>query len=233
VISRKVVTSLLSKNVYMSGLASVYRRIGEPYYSNMLERVNVVAGSAVSATGLSSAIGDFVGRFCQNASTGALTVPAVRVFGAFSNASGTMAANADYTASYACPVGAGGVGRQFINGTLRLCEPTPEVTNIDVDCGSAAQVTITMGDNGAALDDIFEVVIDGRTVLTSSDAVRSVSVTLNLPKGRTTVLMRGLAAPDGVGTYFISFAGARVVSGATSGSDLTPGVTKTIVIEVL
>ena len=90
-----------------------------------------------------------------------------------------------------------------------------------------------MGDNGSALDDIYEVVINGNTVLTSSSPVRSVSKVVTLPVGRTTVLMRGLAAPDGIGTYFISFSGARFVSGdALTGSDLTPGRTKQFVIEV-
>jgi hypothetical protein len=90
-----------------------------------------------------------------------------------------------------------------------------------------------MGDNGNLLDDIFEVKVDGQTVLTSSAPVRSISTTLNLPAGNHGVQMIGRAAPDGVGTYFIEFSGATVVSGdPLSGTDLTPGVVKNFTIRV-
>jgi hypothetical protein len=118
-------------------------------------------------------------------------------------------------------------------GKLQLCETQPATTQVDLLCATRV-VTITMGDNGNLLDDIFEVVINGSTVLTSSVPVTTVSTTVSLPVGRTAVQMRGLAAPDGVGTYFIRFTGATVVSGdPLSGTDLTPGVVKTFVVEVL
>jgi len=63
--------------------------------------------------------------------------------------------------------------------------------------------------------------------------VRSISTTVNLVVGDHTVEMIGRAAPDGIGTYFIQFSGATVISGAPlSGSDLTPGVVKTFTIRV-
>ena len=117
-------------------------------------------------------------------------------------------------------------------GTQKLCGGEIGTDTVTMTCATSS-VTITMGDNGSLLDDIFEVVVDGRTVLTSSVPVRSVSTTIALPKGRTEITIRGLAAPDGVGTYFISFSGASVVSGdALSGTDLVPGATKHFVIEV-
>ena len=113
-----------------------------------------------------------------------------------------------------------------------MCDGLGKATEI-VGC-STSDVLITMGDNGSALDDIFEVIVAGQTVLTSSAPVRSVSASVPIPGGQTEVLMRGLAAPDGVGTYFITFSSnARVVGGdSLSGSDLTPGVTKRFIIEV-
>jgi hypothetical protein len=45
--------------------------------------------------------------------------------------------------------------------------------------------------------------------------------------------MIGRAAPDGIGTYFISFSGAQVIGGdPTSGTDLLPGVVKRFTIAV-
>jgi len=117
-----------------------------------------------------------------------------------------------------------------VTATKSMCMG-PEEKSIQFSC-STANVTITMGDNGALNDDIFEVVIDGDTVLTSSTPVRSTSTTVQLPLGEKSIVMRGHAAPDGIGTYFIRFDGATVVSGQTSGSDLVPGVSKTIVIDV-
>lgn len=113
-----------------------------------------------------------------------------------------------------------------------MCGGTAGKATEIVGC-STSDVGIIMGDNGSALDDIYEVIIGGQTVLTSNVPVRSVSTTVPLPAGRNEVLMRGLAAPDGIGTYFIIFTGAAVVGGdALSGSDLTPGVTKRFIIEV-
>jgi hypothetical protein len=163
---------------------------------------------------------------------GSLTVPVSRVFGALPATQGTLSFNADGTGTYFCPTA--GATSVTLTGRLPLCEVVPAVTGVATSCaGASREVTITMGDNGNALDDIFEVVVDGVTVLTSSTPVTGVAVTLRLPVGRTTVLMRGLAAPDGIGTYFISFFGAAVVSGdLLSGNDLTPGTIKQFVIEV-
>jgi PKD repeat protein len=95
-------------------------------------------------------------------------------------------------------------------------------------------VTITMGDNGAALDDIYAVEIEGDTVLTSSVPVVQTSTVVQLTVGDHVVVMRGLAAPDGIGTYYIQFSGASVLPGsnATSGTDLVPGTFKTFNIRV-
>ncbi|MCU0866437.1 MAG: PKD domain-containing protein [Planctomycetes bacterium] len=95
-------------------------------------------------------------------------------------------------------------------------------------------VTITMGDNGSALDDIYAVEIEGQTVLTSSAPVVQISTTVELTLGDHVVIMRGLAAPDGIGTYYIQFAGASVLPGssALSGTNLIPGTIKTYNIRV-
>ena len=62
-----------------------------------------------------------------------------------------------------------------------ICDKTEEV-KVTISC-SSRPVTITMGDNGNLLDDIYEVRIQGKTVLTSSSPVRSISTTVNLAAG--------------------------------------------------
>ena len=89
-----------------------------------------------------------------------------------------------------------------------------------------------MGDNGSLNDDIFEVRMAGQTILTSSVPVRAISTTVTLAVAQHEVQMVGRAAPDGIGTYYITFAGATVVGGdPTTGTDLTPGVVKTFIIQ--
>ena len=102
---------------------------------------------------------------------------------------------------------------------------------VKVNCQTLANITITIGDNGSLNDDIFEVRIDGETILTSSSPVRSVSTTIQIPIEDTWVQMIGRAAPDGIGTYYIRFSGASVIGGDhTSGYDLTPGKVKNFFI---
>ncbi len=118
------------------------------------------------------------------------------------------------------------VAEKDICGTVRRAEA-------QVSYGTA-MVTITMGDNGSLLDDIFLVEVDGQPVLTSQVPVTSISTTEELTLGEHTVVMRGLAAPDGIGTYFIQFSGATVLPGSDrlTGTDLVPGTFKTFFIEV-
>ena len=114
------------------------------------------------------------------------------------------------------------------------CNSEPHRGEVGIKCSSGvSSVTIRMGDSGSILDDIFEVKVDGVTVLTSSVPVVSVSTTITLAAGPHTVEMIGRAAPDGIGTYFIEFTGATVTSGPPlRGGNLSAGTTFTFTIEV-
>jgi hypothetical protein len=131
-----------------------------------------------------------------------------------------------YTCDPSQPTTVGFVASKSICGTQRA-------TQTFVSFG-LREVTITMGDNGSLLDDIFAVEIEGQTVLTSSVPVVATSTVVQLPIGDHDVIMRGLAAPDGIGTYYIQFNGASVLPGssATSGTNLIPGTFKTFHIRV-
>jgi hypothetical protein len=228
-LGRRIVGMLLTRNASVSRLAEVFAKVGEAPYAALLTAIQDSVANTLSATGLADALGKVVGSVCPAVTAGEGQIPASRVFSAIPPSDGTLSFNADGTATYSCPApsAAGPTQAITLNGERKLCGDTAQKTSVSFSCAGSGQVTITMGDNGSLLDDIFEVVVNGATVLTSSTPVRSTSVTLTLPKGRTTVLMRGLAAPDAVGTYFINFTGATVISGRTSGSDLVPGVTKT------
>lgn len=102
-----------------------------------------------------------------------------------------------------------------------------------ITCGAEQDVTFTIGDNGNLLDDIFELKVGGASVIAPGAPVRSASATLKLVPGDYELLLIGHAAPDGVGTYFLSVVGGRIVSGpALSGSDLTAGAVFTYTLRV-
>ena len=107
--------------------------------------------------------------------------------------------------------------------TLDLCSE-PRSGEIGITCGETQSVTFTIGDNGSALDDIFQLRVDGVVVLTSSVPVTSTSTTIELTVGDHLVQMDGLAAPDGISTYFINVVGGTLTNGPPqSGSNLTAG----------
>ncbi len=92
----------------------------------------------------------------------------------------------------------------------------------------------TFGDNGNLNDDTFALYVNGALVRTMTAPARSVTGEIPLSPGRHSVSMRGITAPDEIGTYYINMpAGVRLVSGdATSGRDMTAGVTRSWIIEV-
>ncbi len=98
-----------------------------------------------------------------------------------------------------------------------------------------SQVVITYGDCGAATDDTFDLFVDGEPKWSMAAPATPFPVTMNLAPGKHEVRLVGVTAPDAIGTYCISFSSnVQVVSGPPlSGDDLTAGVVKTWVIEVI
>ncbi|MGD8172369.1 IPT/TIG domain-containing protein [Vibrio sp. TRT 21S02] len=89
-----------------------------------------------------------------------------------------------------------------------------------------ADVVITVCDNGGLKDDNFALDVDGQRVgqTATSNSKYCFAFPITLPTGVHSATLTGLDAPDGIGTYSISFSGVTDVSGApTSGSDLVPG----------
>ena len=93
------------------------------------------------------------------------------------------------------------------------------------------EITIRFGDNGNLLDDTFALYVDGKLLYAMSSPATSITYSMTLEPGDHSVKLKGISAPDGVGTYFI-----RVTGDASlydSGSDLTAGVTKSYTITVV
>lgn len=234
ILGKKLMGVLLRNSATKKILGDLWIEIGETAYVKLLELIQkelprVLPSQVIGATeNLMKNVCGFINL--NSAYEGGVTADAGD-FNLRATNGGVLRLLSDGTASLACPVRRPGFpGFVEVMGTKLICADV-RTDEVRVNC-EGRQVTITMGDNGLANDDIFEVSIGGRTVLTSSSPVRSISVTLELPVGRTTVVMSGRAAPDGIGTYYINFSGATVISGQTSGDDLVPGVRKTIVIEV-
>jgi hypothetical protein len=233
-VGRRAVKRLLQKKLALKAITSAIGYLKPQYIIDLEKRLGGALGKVIDATPVGDALEEFSDKICGLFHAGVpidYELNATTLQGPDPNA-GTLTFPGDGTANYMCPA-QGSSSSDSVTFTVRrqVCDKTEEQT-VTISCRSRP-VTITMGDNGPALDDIFEVRIEGQTVLTSSAPVRAISTTVTLSVGDHVVDMIGRAAPDGVGTYFIQFSGATVIGGAPlSGSDLTPGVVKTFVIRV-
>ena len=134
---------------------------------------------------------------------------------------------------YTCSLDEGALPEIRVNFELEACKQK-KTGKARVLCEEEQDVTFTIGDDGPALDDIFELLIDGDSILSSNSPVRSTSTTVKLTVGDHQMQMLGRAAPDNIGTYFVNVSGATVGPGpALSGTDLTAGrrFTWTITVE--
>lgn len=228
----QIVKKLLRK--YIPG--ALLNQIPADWLKDISAAIASRVGASIDALGVADRLANFYNVLCVRYEVGkplpfnmsmALTGPEPNV--------GTLEFDADgKVANYMCPTAMEQPDPPVTKVRFTLSKVLCDVSQqkeVDVNC-AVRPVTITIGDNGSLLDDIFEASVGDQT-LTSSNPVRSTSKVFELPVGEHTVLLSGRAAPDGVGTYFISFQGATVVSGAAqSGSDLTPGVTKSYRIRV-
>jgi hypothetical protein len=233
-IGRRAAKRLLRRKLALRAISTAIGLLAPSFIIKLEERLGGAVARIVDNTAVGEALEKFSNKVCDYLHGGVpidyelnqntLQGPSPNV--------GTRTFPGDGTADYMCPAqSSNSTDSVTFTVSRQLCDETQEKT-VKVSC-SSRPVTITMGDNGSLNDDIFEVRIEGQTVLTSSVPVRSTSTTVNLSVGDHIVEMIGRAAPDGVGTYFIQFSGATVIGGAPlSGSDLTPGVVKTFTIRV-
>jgi hypothetical protein len=118
---------------------------------------------------------------------------------------------------------------QLLDRFLADCDPkAPEpCLPLPRNVLRVVQFTVTIGDWGDALDDVFEVWFDGAPVLAPAAPVRSASITFETYAGAHTVLLIGKTIPDQIGTYEISFSpNVIVISGPSQkGANLGEGVT--------
>lgn len=234
-LAERVVGEIIRDGATGKLLQGIFQAGGEKLLQKFFDAVQGRVGEILDSSGLDKALSELADYACTaiDSNTGALNLPANRVLKGPNPDFGSLSFNSDGTAEYSCPDPSENVSTGLITFTAekKLCKTT-QIKTISLTC-ETKPVGITIGDNGSLNDDIFEVVINGSSVLTSSSPTRSISTTVQLPVGQTTVTMLGRAAPDGVGTYFIEFSGASVIGGSpTSGSDLIPGSSKTFTIDV-
>ncbi len=233
-IAEKTVERLLRTHVVLKSVARFLELVSSATLDKLTKRLSKAVGHVIDLTGLGSAIEELASDACASFGLGVpLPLDIQPILSGPDPNVGALTFPGDGTAQYMCPTDPDQTA-DSVSFTVekQLCEEEPDTESATVEC-QAKPVTITMGDNGNLNDDIFEVQIEGETVLTSSVPVRSISTTVELPLGDHTVEMIGRAAPDGIGTYFISFSGATVIGGdALSGTDLTPGTVKTFIIRV-
>jgi len=234
-LAERAVARLLRRKIAARAVERIFTFLGEDILQEFFRLLQDGASAIIEATGVDQAILDFAGPYCEDLFGAELIVDASRVLTGPDPDLGSLAFLGDGTAEYTCPEDSEEVPESGIEFTIEkeICDETQTLMET-VQCGLLRDVIITMGDNGALNDDIYEVVVDGESVLTSSSPVRSTSTTIQLPAGsQSQVQMLGRAAPDGIGTYFIRFSGATVISGdALSGTDLVPGAVKNYTIQV-
>jgi hypothetical protein len=233
-LGKRAAKRLLQRKLALRAIGAAIGVLSPKLIIDLEKRLGELVARVVNDTAVGDALEEFTRKVCDYIHTGGeidYELNATTLQGPSPNA-GTRTFNGDGTADYMCSTqGTNSPDSVTFTVMRQLCDETQTKT-VKISCQSRP-VTITMGDNGSANDDIFEVRIEGQTVLTSSVPVRSTSTTVNLSVGNHVVEMIGRAAPDGIGTYFIQFSGATVIGGAPlSGTDLTPGVVKSFTIRV-
>ena len=226
----RILSKLLFSNTGVSLVRRAFELLGVDFLNTFLTNLRNATTTLITETGLGKALSAAANALCP---AGGLCNPLINTRAALTGPNASLVSPLpDGSARFTCPPRTPTSPTLYAFTAERNFCGEPVKAEAEVACATG-RVTITMGDNGNLLDDIYEVQVDGVTVLTSSVPVRSISTTIELPVGRHVVTMIGRAAPDGVGTYFITFSGARLISGdPTSGTDLTPGVVKTFIIEV-
>jgi PKD repeat protein len=232
-IAKQAVARLFRTNVTLKAIADVLELISPETLDALTERLSAAAGDAITLTGLGHKISELASDWCDSLGLGIpLPIDIQPILSGPNPDVGTLTFPGGNMAQYMCSTDPNqSADSVSFTAEKEICDK-PDNETATVACESKP-VTITEGDNGNLNDDIFEVQIAGETVLTSSVPVRAVSTTVELAPGDHTVQMIGRAAPDGVGTYYISFSGATVIGGdPLTGIDLTPGVVKTFYIRV-
>jgi PKD repeat protein len=199
-------------------------KVLEKFFGDVTQKIDKYSEAEVFKS-----IGVFFQRACE--AMGAIgpddvTVPLDKVLVLMPD-NGSLVINSEGIGEFECKDSSKNPIQEF-EVEMPLCEKEKSSDSTSVSC-FGTPVLVTLGDNGSANDDIFELKIDGETVLSSDQPVRSINATLSLSSGQEyRVEMLGRAAPDGIGTYFITFpSNVTVLSGdPQSGLDLTPGVVK-------
>ena len=91
------------------------------------------------------------------------------------------------------------------------------------------EIRINFGDNGRLNDDTFALFVDDKLIHSMPAPTRDTgSFAIELEEGTHTVTLRGITAPDDVGTYYINFEGEifSVEGDSLSGEDLNAGTEK-------
>jgi len=113
-----------------------------------------------------------------------------------------------------------------VNGESSNSQTFTQITN---------EVIFDFGDNGSANDDTFALFVDGVLIHSMPSPTRHAGpMSLHLAEGQHSVMLRGITAPDDIGTYFINVLGnvIDIIGDPQTGIDLTAGRQKHYVIEV-
>ncbi len=220
--------SIISANAPLNSIYLQAKRISDDEAEKVVENLASVIAQLVNAactpqTCLGEFLQDVFNAFCNRAS-GADEVKIVldpNIIG--TDPTNGFSQTAD-TLIFNCPTD-GSPAPQELNFTLQACGDSLS-TSVTPPCqGGEVDVLVAIGDNGSANDDIFQAAIDGVVVLTMNAPTRRTSTTVQLAPGDYNLTMRGLAAPDGIGTYYVELSVDGSLIFSRSGSNLSAGTT--------
>lgn len=235
----KGLTKLILSKYPISVIYKKAKQIGKEQTKKFEDAVAGAIAAVVGGTGVSAPLKDAADRLCTKynflgsflpVDPAAVQVTPSRDFGVLGTTSETI--------TFQCPEAPPEEGdpppQVDLMFALRTCSGNPLEAQTTIVCNEIRNVVITMGDNGRLLDDIFEVRLDGASFLTSGGPIRSTSRNIELTVGEHTLELVGRAAPDDVGTYFISVIGGNLLGGPpTSGENLSAGTVFRWILEVL
>jgi hypothetical protein len=189
--------------------------------------ITSITGAVLDAVGITDQIAALKNKWCSRLvgqSSIGVRIDELRTLEYTPTANGTLVLpqpGSDDPALFVAAPQLTGNGKVIVVATLEICgEFWGGFTELDL---RGVNVQFCQGDNGSLLDDIFELRVDGVVLLAPSVPVVNVCGSLELTPGDHTVVMIGRAAPDLIGTYFLSASPGQLIGPPLSGSNLLAG----------
>lgn len=212
-LAKAVVARLLKKKLALRAIAKLSETLSDELLDRLKKKLSGLVKDVIDETTIANALNELSTKLCDSLQQGVpltedlsniLTGPLPDVGDLFFNYGGT--------ASFLCPA-TGSLKDPTVDffAARNLCGQVDQ-KSVTIQCQTST-VWITMGDDGNALDDVFEVWVGGVRLIAPGYPVREVRERFELAHGDYTLELRAISVPDDIDTFFLEIAGATVLSG--------------------